>query len=183
MRLLSVTSALLALLVAHPQIAIAQEQMPYAGAVAAGLDVGVFNPHSNELSSSPVLNGRYEYYFTPRVGVRAGLGWANPGFSIGAVESLMQVPLTLDGHYNWDFGRWHPFLGGGVGLYFLQFRSDLPSEDNMDTRFGLNTGGGVEYFLNRTVVIKGEGRYHHIEDARGEQPSGIALTVGLKTYF
>jgi opacity protein-like surface antigen len=183
MRLICVTSAFVALLVAHPQIAIAQEQMPYAGAAAAGLDVGVFNPRSNELSSSLVLNGTYEYYFTPRISVRAGLGWSNPGFSIGAVESLMQVPLTVDGHYNWEVGKWRPFVGGGLGLYFLRFRSDLPADDNMDTRFGLNTGGGVEYLLTRTVAIKGEGRYHAINDARGEQPSGIAFTAGLKTYF
>jgi opacity protein-like surface antigen len=55
--------------------------------------------------------------------------------------------------------------------------------DNTDTRFGFNTGGGIDYFLNRTVALTGEGRYHAINDARGEEPSGVALTVGLKTYF
>ena len=65
------------------------------------------------------------------------------------------------------------------------FTSDLPTGDidNTDTRVGFNVGGGVEYFLNRTVAVKGEGRYHAIEDARGEEPSGTALTIGLKTYF
>jgi opacity protein-like surface antigen len=125
----------------------------------------------------------YEYYITPRVSVRAGLGWWNPGFSAGAVDSLKQVPLTFDAHYNWERGRWHPFVGGGIGWHFLTFTSDQPSEDNTDTRFGFNTGGGIEYFLNRTLALKGEGRYHAIEDTRGGQTSGTAFAVGLKTYF
>ena len=183
MRSLHITSALLALLVSIPPSAFAQERVPYAGSMATGFDVGIFVPRSDELSNSLALNGTYEFYFTPRISVRAGLGWANPGFSVGAIDSLMQVPLTIDGLYNWEGGRWHPFVGAGLGIHFLRFSSDLPSADNTDTRLGFNIGGGVEYFLNRTVAVKGEGRYHAIEDARGEEPSGTAVTIGLKTYF
>jgi len=185
MRLLSVASALFAILVSLPSTALGQERVPYAGSTAAGIDVGVFAPASNELSSSLVLNGTYEFYFTPRISVRAGLGWANPGFSVGAVDSLMQIPLTVDGIYNWEGGKWHPFVGAGIGWHFLRFTSDLPigDIDNTDTRVGFNVGGGVEYFLHRTLAVKGEGRYYALEDARGEEPSGTALTIGLKTYF
>jgi opacity protein-like surface antigen len=185
MRLPSVASALFALLVSLPPNALAQERVPYAGSTAAGFDIGVFVPGSNELSSSLTLNGTYEFYFAPRISVRAGVGWMNPGFSVGAVDSLMQVPLTVDGIYNWEGGKWHPFVGAGIGWHFLRFTSDLPSgnNDNTDTRLGFNFGGGVEYFLNRTIAVKGEGRYHAIEDARGEEPSGTSLTIGLKTYF
>jgi outer membrane protein W len=183
MKLLSFTAALLALLVSLPSATQAQERVPFAGAAAAGFDVGLFVPGSNELSSSMVLNGTYEFYFTPRISVRAGLGWANPGFSVGAVDSLMQIPLTFDGQYNWEGGKWHPFVGAGIGMHFLRFMSDQSATDNTDTRLGFTVGGGVEYFLNRTVAVKGEGRYHAIEDARGEEPSGTALTIGLKTYF
>ena len=106
-------------------------------------------------------------------------------FSVGAVDSLMQIPLTVDGIYNWEGGKWHPFVGAGLGWHFLRFTSDLPTSDidNTDTRVGFNVGGGVEYFLNRTLAVRGEGRYYALEDARGEEPSGMALTIGLKTYF
>lgn len=40
-----------------------------------------------------------------------------------------------------------------------------------------------EYFLNRAVALKVEGRYHAIANARGLEPSGVTLTGGLKTYF
>ena len=52
MKLLSVTSALVALLVSLPPSALAQERVPYAGSTAAGFDIGVFVPRSDELSSS-----------------------------------------------------------------------------------------------------------------------------------
>jgi opacity protein-like surface antigen len=166
-----------------PGAAVAQERMPAQGSYALGVDVGALIPKSDELSNSLLLNVLYEYYVTPRVSLRGDFGWANPSFSGGAVDSLMQLPLRVNVNYNWEGGRWHPFVGAGVGLYFLQFRSELPSDDNRDTRFGVSTGGGVEYFFRRNMTIKGEGRYHAINDARGEEPSGTTLTVGLKSYF
>jgi len=183
MKLLIVATAAIASLVSFSSSALAQERVPYAGSTAAGFDVGVFIPRSDELSSSVLLNGTYEYYVTPRISVRAGVGWWNPGFSTGAVDSLMQVPLTFNANYNWERGKWHPFVGAGIGVHFLQFRSEQPSTDNTDTKVGFNTGGGIEYFLNRTLAVKGEGRYHALGDVRGEQTSGTALTVGVKTYF
>jgi opacity protein-like surface antigen len=113
--------------------------------------------------------------------VRAGGGWWNPAFSVGAVDSLMQVPITFDANYNWERGKWHPFAGAGLGVHFLQFRSELPSTDNTETKVGFNTGGGIEYFLNRALAVKGEGRYHALADARGEQTSGTSIAVGIKT--
>ena len=53
-----------------------------------------------------------------------------------------------------------------------------------ETKAGFNLGGGMEYFLNRRPALKGEGRYHIIGNARGGQdPSGLALTGGVKAYF
>ena len=47
----------------------------------------------------------------------------------------------------------------------------------------VNAGGGIEYFLNRTVAVKSEANYHKIGDLGRIDPSGVALTAGLKTYF
>ena len=41
----------------------------------------------------------------------------------------------------------------------------------------------VEYFLNRAWTVKGEGRYQWVDDRRGVNPDGLALTIGLKRYF
>jgi hypothetical protein len=178
-----IASLIVGALVARPANTAAQERVPATGTVAAGVDVGAFIPNNDGLSSSMLLNFLYEYYVTPRVSARAGLGWSNPSFNAGGLDTLRQVPLRFDVNYNWEGGRWHPFVGTGVGLYFMQFRVDDESIGDTETKFGLNTGGGIEYFVNRSVAVKGEGRYHAIANARGVEPSGITLTAGLKTYF
>ena len=183
MRLLIVASLIAGALVAAPARATAQERVPATGTVAAGIDVGAFLPNDDGLSNSMILNFLYEYYVTPRVSVRGDFGWSNPSFNGGGLDSLRQLPLRFNVNYNWEGGRWHPFVGTGVGIYFMQFRADGETIGETETKFGLNTGGGIEYFLNRSVALKGEGRYHAIANARGVDPSGIALTMGLKTYF
>jgi Outer membrane protein beta-barrel domain len=171
------------LLLATPSVASAQERVPHSGSTAVGVDVGLFAPTADQFDPSMVMNVLYEYYVTPRVSLRSGFGWANPSFKGGALDSLRQIPLRLDVNYNWEGGRWHPFVGSGVGAYFLQFQQNGQTLGETDATFGLNAGGGVEYFFTRNATIKGEGRYHAINDSRGQDPSGLVFTIGLKTYF
>jgi opacity protein-like surface antigen len=171
------------LLAMAPASGVAQERVPHAGSTAVGFDVGAFVPSDDQLDVAPVLGALFEYYLTPRVSMRTGFGFADPSFSGG--NSLRQVPLKVDLNYNWEGGRWHPFVGTGVGAYFLQSKnSNGTAFGNQETKFGFNLGGGMEYFVNRRVAVKGEGRYNIIEDAAtGVDPSGLGLSVGLKTYF
>ena len=178
-----VGSLVLGLSVMTPVIAGAQERVPQSGSTAVGIDVGAFAPRAPEMNNSLLFNVLYEYYVTPRASLRTDFGWASPSFNSGGISSLRQVPVRLDVNYNWEGGRWHPFVGTGVGVYFLQFRSNQQVFGDTENKLGLNLGGGVEYFIHRNVTVKGEGRYHAIADVRGSDPSGLALTVGLKTYF
>ena len=50
-------------------------------------------------------------------------------------------------------------------------------------KFGANVGGGLEYFLNRTVALMGEGRYHSVADFGRVDPSGLTLGIGVESYF
>lgn len=183
MRRLIIGSLVLGLYVMVPVLAEAQERVPHEGSTAVGIDVGAFVPTADQLDNSLLLNVLYEYYVTPRVSLRTVFGWADPEFKRSSIDSLRQLPLRLDVNYNWEGGRWHPFVGTGVGAYFMQFRNNGQSLGQAQTKFGLNSGGGVEYFLNRNVALKAEGRYHAIVAASGQEPSGVALTAGLKTYF
>jgi opacity protein-like surface antigen len=183
MRRLTVGSLVLGCSLAVPGVATAQEpRVPAAGSAAVGIDAGAFVPTADSLNNSMLTNVLYEYYVTPRVSLRTDFGWATPALK-GGSNSLRQVPLRLDVNYNWEGGKWHPFVGTGVGAYFLQARNSLGSLGDTDTKLGINFGGGVEYFLHRNVSLKGEGRYHAVNDAFGQDPSGTALTAGLKTYF
>jgi opacity protein-like surface antigen len=173
----------LGLCLISPSFATAQERVPHRDSTAIGVDIGAFIPNDDRLDQSLLLNALYEFYVTPRVSFRTGFGWVDPSFKGGGVDSLRQMPLRLDVNYNWERGRWHPFVGAGLGAYFIQLRNNGSAFGDTETKLGLNTGGGIEYFVHRTVSIKGEGRYHAVPETLGLEPSGIALTVGLKTYF
>jgi opacity protein-like surface antigen len=164
--------------------AMAQERAPHAGSTAVGIDVGAFIPRETQLETAPIVNALLEYYLTPRVSVRTDFGLTNPPFSRESVDSLRQIPLRVDANYNWEGGKWHPFVGAGVGAYFLQFKDNGHAFGESETKPGFNLGAGLEYFTGRTVSVKGEARYHMIGHTRsGQDPSGLVFTGGLKKYW
>jgi len=167
-----------------PGMAAAQERAPHAGSTAVGVDVGAFVPADNQLDNALVVSALLEYYLTPRVSLRTDFGLTDPGFTRESTDSLQQIPLRLDVNYNWEGGKWHPFVGAGVGAYFLQFKDNGHALGDSQTKPGFNVGGGIEYFTGRTVSLKGEARYHVIGNMRdGQDPSGLVLTGGLKKYW
>jgi opacity protein-like surface antigen len=163
---------------ASPALVAAQERVPHEGSSAVGIDIGAFMPSADQLDGSFMFGVLYEYYLTPRVSVRTDFGWANPGSN--GTDSLRQIPLRADVNYNWERGEWHPFVGAGIGAYFLEQKPFGDSE----TKAGVNFGGGIEYFFNPRAAVKAEGRYHAVGNTQfGLDPSGLALTIGLKQYF
>lgn len=170
--------------IAWPGLAVAQERAPHAGSTAVGFDVGAFVPAESELDNALIFSALLEYYLTPRVSLRTDFGLTDPGFSRESADSLRQIPLRLDVNYNWERGKWHPFVGAGVGAYFLRFKDNGQAFGDTETKPGVNVGGGIEYFTGRTVSLKGEARYHAIGNTRaGTDPSGFVVTGGLKKYW
>ena len=170
--------------VAWPGVAVAQERAPHAGSTAVGVDVGAFLPMEGQLDNALVVNALLEYYLTPRVSLRTAFGLTDPGFGAESSDSLRQIPLRLDVNYNWERGKWHPFVGAGAGAYFLRFKDNGQAIGDTETKAGFNLGGGMEYFTGRTVALKGEARYHVIGNTRsGLDPSGFVVTAGLKKYW
>ena len=93
----------------------AQERAPHAGSTAVGIDVGAFMPAESQFDNALIVNALLEYYVTPRVSLRTDFGLTDPGFSRESTDSLRQIPLRLDVNYNWEGGKWHPFVGAGAG--------------------------------------------------------------------
>jgi hypothetical protein len=178
-----VKSSILAIaLVMVPSFAFAQ-RTPYPGIAAVGGDVGVFIPRSDALDSGLNLEGFYEYYFTSRTSLRLGVGWMEPDFEGDDEESLRYVRIYGDIVRNWEGGTVHPFVGAGLGVYFLQPKNDGDDVGDGDTKLGGTIFGGVEFFTSNTVSVKAEARYHLIDNVNGFNPDGLALTIGLKKYF
>jgi hypothetical protein len=174
---------LFACLVLLPSPASAQRRVPAAESGAVLGDVGIFLPRSEALDAGPVLQGFYEYYFTPRGSMRVGLGWTNPGFSGREDDHLRSVRVAIDGVYNWERGAVHPFAGAGLAINFLQRRINGQSVGDSETKPGASFFGGVELFTSQTVSFKAEARYDALGEAFGINPDGLSLTAGLKKYF
>jgi opacity protein-like surface antigen len=181
-------SFVILVLILLPGLAAAQRRggrgrVPDTGMVAVGGDAGVFVPRDDSFDAAPIFEGTVDFYVTPRVSLRPGVSFTDPAFTREDTDSLRQVRLGFDVIYNWEGGRWHPFVGGGLGANFIQQKDNGNAFGDQQTKASFSALGGVEYFLNRHVSLKGEGRYQHVEDTNGFDPSGFALTFGVKRYF
>lgn len=171
------------LTVVCPAGAIAQARVPDTEMWGIGGDLGLFVPKEGAFDNALELQGLAEYYFTPRTSVRTGFGWTEPSFEGREDDGLRVTRLTIDVLYNWEGGKIHPFVGAGLGAYFLRSVVNGESVGESRSKAGFNLGGGIEYFTSRTVTVKGEARYHIVNDDGVPDASGLSLTIGLKKYF
>ena len=172
-----------ALVLALPAPASAQGRMPHKGAGAVGGDVGVFLPRQAGMATGPALDGFYEYYLTARDSVRVGAGWAYPKNEANSDSRMRQVRLGVDVVHNWEGGAVHPFVGAGLGTYFLQPRLSGTNQGSSATKLGGTLFGGAEFFTSKTFSVKGEAGYHIVTKSGDYDPSGLSLTIGVKSYF
>lgn len=170
------------LLVLTPAVLRAQAPVPDTGMAAVGGEAGAFVPSEDHLEPGLALEGTFEYYLSPRLGLRLGFGWTEPDFDFGN-DSLRYLRFPLDMVYNWEGGELHPFVGGGIAAYLLHVRPPGRRGYDSESKLGATIFGGIEIFNTRTVAIKGEARYHIVPEIGSIDPSGLSVTVGLKRYF
>ncbi len=153
-----------------------------------------------------------------------GLGWSgsrtgseyrnfvdNNNLPIQQTTSFERVPLTVGvryylvppgepvGHLAWVPSRWSPYVGGGIGAMWYQFRQsgDFIDMSNMnvfgdtykssDWTFTAYASGGVDFALGPRLFFTGEARYTWARAPMGADfqgfhridLSGLALTFGL----
>lgn len=172
----------IAVMLCAPAPALAQ-RMPHATADAFGGEIGAFVPQQDGMRTSPEISGFYEHYLTARNSLRAVVGWANPKLLDSTDHSTRQVRIGGELIHNWEGGVIHPFVGAGLGAYFLQRRIAGNSVGNGGTELGGTLLGGMEWFTSKTFSVKGEARYNIVSKWNGYDPSGLALTIGAKAYF
>lgn len=168
-----------------PAVAEAQ-RTPRTGSAAVGGDVGVFRPSEDALDSGLSLDGFYEYYVSPRVSLRLGLGWTDPGYDGTDDVNLRYIRVGGDLIHNWEGGTIHPFVGAGLGVYIMEPRADGDSLADSESKLGGVLLGGIEMFTSNTVSIKGEVSYHlisNVDNFGPDNPDGFKITLGLKKYF
>jgi opacity protein-like surface antigen len=150
---------------------------------AVGGDLGVLISQEDVYDNALDLQGFAEYYLTPRVGIRMGAGWANPSVGDNGEDTVRQTRVTFDVTYNWEGGELHPFVGIGLGAFFLQPKDNGRSLGESQNEAGMNLFGGIELFTSRTWTVKGEARYQIVGSNVLPDAHGLTLSVGLKKYF
>jgi len=171
------------LLLILPTSALAQSRVPSEGSMAAGAEAGFFKPADGDLDATPIIGGFFEYYFTPRLSVRPGVTFLDPGFDLEDGDSLRQMRIGADVIYNWERGKWHPFAGGGLSVHSLRLKDNGVGFGDTAHQLGVSGLGGAEYFFRRRTSIKFEGRAQFVDDAFGLDPGGFSGTAGVKWYF
>lgn len=166
-----------------PVLTSAQTRQPGEGAVAVGGAVGAFLPSDDALDNAPHFEGQFQFQFTPRVGVRFGVGFTDPSFKSESEDSLRQVRIGADLIYNWEHGAWHPYVGAGLGAHLLQLKDNGNDFGDGESKLGGAALSGVEYFFTRDATLTGEARYQFVDDIDGLSPSGLLLAIGVKKYF
>lgn len=177
------TIALVVFAVGLASPAWAQRRMPHSDANALGAEVGFFAPRQDGMGMGPDIEGFVEHYIDARDSVRADVGWMRAQQNNDSNKSMRQIRVAGDLVHNWEGGSMHPFVGAGLGVYFLQPRVSGSNNGEGTTKFGGSILGGVEFFTSKTFAVKAEGRYHIVSKWNGYDPSGLALTIGLKSYF
>ena len=176
------SGALLVILLVLPTSAWAQ-RMPHRDANAVGGEVGLFVPRQSGMGTGPAFEGMFEHYIDARNSLRADLGWMQAKQNNDSKKSMRQIRVAGDLVHNWEGGAIHPFIGAGLGVYFLQPRNNGSNNGPSGTEFGGTVFGGVEFFTAKTFAVKAEGRYHIVSSFNGYDPSGFGLAIGLKSYF
>ena len=165
----------------------AQRRVPDKGMFAVTLNAGFALPADDVLEDGFFVAVSGEGYLTPRVSLKAQFGGAF--FDVvgdGLDGEVNPWHLTGSVVYNWEQGKWHPYAGGGIGYYKYRFGEgdDRPT----DSKFGVNLGGGVEYFFTRSDVILGDLTVHFVSDTADSfiyayKPRYWTLSGGYKKYF
>jgi hypothetical protein len=159
------------------------QRVPAEGTLAAGGEAGVVAPADDALELSPIVGGFFEYYFTPRLSIRPGVYFLDPKLDPDEDDSLRHVRFGADVIYNWERGRWHPFLGGGISASSLRLKDNGIGFGSTERQLGVSGLGGVEYFFRRRTSFKFEGRALFVDDVFGLDPGGVSGTAGVKWYF
>lgn len=121
-----------------------------------GLRGGVAIPHSpfNSLfDAGGAFTADLEYHATNQVSVVGLFGYRRFSADFPFVPNLNVFQFAAGGKVYLTGGQLRPFVNGGLGAFKL---------DPGDTRFGVYSGGGVQYRAWQKVWLEGEYNFHSV---------------------
>jgi OmpA-OmpF porin, OOP family len=127
-----------------------------------------------------------EYLITDNFGIEAVYSQQDPKLENDAVRHFIDVEdrrWRLDGlYYFTNSTKWAPYIAGGAGEGRFDYDVDAPNVDfdGHDRETQLNLGGGVRYFLNDHVSLRGDLRAVHSLD---ESKTDAVASLGISFAF
>jgi len=154
---------------------------PAADDMAISGNLGFSVPFDGPFDSfEPVITGTFEYYTTPRISWRGLIGFTSFTADLPGDPKVDSTFLNANFVYNWDLGAIHPFATVGLGAYDQNGSHGAPPQFDA-TVFGLNGGGGLNWYLGSRWGLKFEGSLHAVT---GEDPNSFFLgTAGFVWWF
>ena len=146
--------------------------MPHTNAVAIGGEAGAFLPQADGMTNGLNVAGTFEHYITARDSLRAAVEVAQPRRDVETSDSVRQIRVGADIVHNWEGGAVHPFVGAGLGAYFLQPRDNGRSVGDSATKLGGSVLGGLEVPIWWRVGAALEYQHRWVPDALGT--SGVS---------
>ena len=154
---------------------------PKTDDMAVSGNLGFALPFDGDFDSfAPAITGTFEYYTTPRISWRGMLSFTSFTADLSGDPKVDSAFINANFVYNWELGAIHPFATAGIGVYSNNGSNGLPPEFD-ETVFGVNAGGGIEWFLGPRWGLKFEGSMHGLT---GEDPNTFLLgTAGVMFWF
>ncbi|MGA1864883.1 MAG: hypothetical protein ACMUHX_07465 [bacterium] len=97
-----------------------------------------------------------------------------PTMELGFGDDQTVLQVLAEVHYVFSkFRVWTPYLGGGLGLTYINYDDDHPKDDS-DTDISLNPIGGIE-----TTLKQGMKLFFELKSGLPDKDPDIKLGVGL----
>ncbi|MGA1796763.1 MAG: hypothetical protein ACMUIL_12980 [bacterium] len=97
-----------------------------------------------------------------------------PSMELGLGDDVTVLQILAEVHYVFSRVRpWTPYLGGGLGLTYVNFDDDHPGDDS-DTEVSLSPIFGIETGLNR-----GKRLFFELKFGLGDDDPDIKIGVGI----
>lgn len=172
------------------------------GQLAWRLGAGEFTPTNNSQLGNQAgkfgLSLGVSYRSTANLAWDIDLSWLHQSVDTpatilpplwGTVDSRSSLDVSgIAGgaRYIWPFGRWEPYVGGGLGVYQVEFRATgqqfgIPEDMKVSsTELGLHVLGGVDYAVSAQTTLGLEMRYVRVQTSLGSVLPGT-LEAGGRT--
>ena len=92
----------------------------------------------------------------------------------GLGDEFVLLQMLVEAHYVFsNFQVWKPYLGGGLGLTYVNYDNDHPGDDS-ESKFSLNPIGGIETMLNQGMKI-----FFELKLGLADEDPDIKFGIGL----